>query len=98
MLGAKCGRFEVAVEHEWVEVESVGPHDRAVVDGDLSEEGRILQRLEHRTPKVVGKVDVARAAIVERQVQAIRRPHMDLDYSWNPGDLRHGSGSMLPGS
>jgi hypothetical protein len=47
------------VEHVRVEVEPVGPDDRPQlrVDADLAEDGRVAERLAHRTPQIGGEVD-----------------------------------------
>jgi RHS repeat-associated protein len=61
------GGLEVPVQHEGIEVGSVGPYDSAqlVIYLHLSEVARIGQRLEHRTVQLPGEIDVACAAIAE---------------------------------
>ena len=57
------------MEPAQVEVELVGPDDRPQlrVDADLAEDGRVAERLAHRTPQIGGEVDDSFAAVIEDQ-------------------------------
>jgi hypothetical protein len=46
---------------------------------DTRAEGGILQRLKDRTPELAGEIDVTDEAVVEAQVEAVRRPHLGGD-------------------
>lgn len=62
-LSARCH-----LKDEGTEVDAVRPDHSAMVDGDLGEEVRVLQLFEYRPPEVLGQVDFAVQALVERQV------------------------------
>jgi hypothetical protein len=67
------GGLEVPVQHEGIEVDSVGPHDGAqlVVYSDLSEITRIGQRLEDGTMQLPTEIDVACAAVAEAKLELV---------------------------
>jgi hypothetical protein len=72
------GGLEVPVQHEGIEVGSVGPHDGAqlVIDPHLSEISGIGQRLEYRAVQLSGEIDVACAAIAEAKPQLVVTKHV----------------------
>src|SRR5580658_8203078 len=88
--------LEVAMKDEWIQVQPVRPGDGAMVDDDLGEVFGILQGLEHRPPKVTGKVDDPFEAVVETQSQPIRGHNHNRNHVGYPLDLLHGSGSIVP--
>ncbi len=72
------GRLEVPVQHEGIEVGSVGPHHGAqlVVYSHLSEVARIGQRLEHGAVQLPGEIDVACAAVAEAKPELVVTKHI----------------------
>lgn len=72
------GGLEVPVQHEGVEVCSIGPHDGAqlVVHAHLSEVAGIGQRLEHGTVQLPGEIDVACAAVTEAKPEFVVTKHI----------------------
>lgn len=72
------GRLEVPVQHEGIEVGSVGPDDGAqlVVHSHLREVVRIGQRLEHRAMQLVREIDVARAAVAKAKPELVVTQHI----------------------
>ncbi|MDQ1490675.1 MAG: hypothetical protein QOJ23_3189 [Actinomycetota bacterium] len=97
VLGSGAIWLEVSVQDQRIEIKAVGPHDGAMVDGNLSEEGGILQRLKNWTPEFVGEIDITNDAVVEAQVEAVRRPHLDRGDFGDRGDLLGGRGLRKPG-
>lgn len=84
------------MQNHRIEIKGVGPHDGAIVDGHLGEEGGILQCLKCWTPELVGEIDVTNEAVVEAQVEAVQR-NLDGGDFWDRGDLLYGSGLTKPG-
>jgi hypothetical protein len=72
------GRLEIPMQHEGIEVGSVGPHDGAqlLVYPHLSEIAGIGQRLEHRAMQLPGEIDVACAAVAEAKPQLVVTKHV----------------------
>jgi hypothetical protein len=72
------GGLEVPVQHEGIEVRSVGPHDGAqlVVHAHLSEVAGIGQRLEHRSVQLPGEIDIACAAVAEAKPELVVTKHV----------------------
>jgi hypothetical protein len=61
------GRLEVAVQHEGVEVRTVGPHDgpQFVIYANLRKEVGVGKRLKHTAVQLACEIDITRAAIAE---------------------------------
>lgn len=72
------GRLEVPVQHEGVEVGSVGPHDGAqlIVYLHLSEVARIGQRLKDGAVQLPGEIDVACGAVAEAEPELVVTKHI----------------------
>jgi hypothetical protein len=72
------GGLEVPVQHEGIEVGSVGPNDSAqlVIDLHLSEIAGIGQRLEDRAVQLPGEIDVACAAVAEAKPELVVTKHV----------------------
>lgn len=72
------GGLEVPVQHEGIEVGSVGPNDSAqlVIDLHLSEIAGIGQRLEDRAVQLPGEIDVACAAVAETKPELVVTKHV----------------------
>jgi hypothetical protein len=72
------GRLEVPVQHERIEVGSVGPHDGAqlVVHLHLSEIAGIGQRLEDGAVQLPAEIDVACAAVAEAKPELVVTKHV----------------------
>jgi hypothetical protein len=81
------------VEHVRVQVESVGPDDRTQLrlDADLVEDGRVAERLAHRTPHIGGEVDDSFAAVIEDQTELVAVEGLDDGY----GDMRRMLGQRV---
>ena len=71
-------RLEVPVQHEGIEVGSVGPHHCAqlLVYLYLSEVAGIGQRLEHGAMQLPGEIDVACAVVAEAKPQFVVTKHV----------------------
>lgn len=72
------GRLEVPVQHERIEVGSIGPRDGAqlVVYPHLRKVVGIGQRLEHRAMQLPCEIDVACAAVAEAKPQLVVTKHV----------------------
>ena len=72
------GRLKVPVQHEGIEVGSVGPDDGAqlVVYLHLSEVPGIGQRLEHGAMQLPGEIDIACAAVAEAKPELVVTKHV----------------------
>ena len=72
------GRLEVAVQHEGVEVRSVGPDNgpKIVVHTNLRKEVGVGKWLEHRAMQLPCEIDVTRAAIAEADPQPVVTQHL----------------------
>lgn len=72
------GGLEVPVQHEGIEVGSVGPYDSAqlLVYLHLSEVVRIGQRLEHGAMQLPGEIDVTCAAVAEAKPELVVTKHV----------------------
>lgn len=72
------GRLEVPVQHEGIEVGSVGPHDRAqlVVYLHLCKVVGIGQRLEDGAVQLPGEIDIACAAVAEAKLELVVTNHI----------------------
>jgi hypothetical protein len=66
-MNEACGRLEVAVQYEGVEVRAVGPYDgpEVVVYVNLRKEAGVGKWLEHGAMQLSGEIDITRAAIAE---------------------------------
>jgi hypothetical protein len=72
------GRLEVPMQHEGIEVGSVGPHDGAqlVVYPHLSEIAGIGQGLEDGAVQLSGEIDLACAAVAEAEPELVVTKHV----------------------
>jgi hypothetical protein len=72
------GRLEVAVQHKWIEVRPVGPHDgpEVVVYANLCKIVGVGEWLEHRAMQVSCEIDITRAAIAEADPQPVVTKHL----------------------
>src|SRR3954454_16838164 len=88
-VGRRSG-FVVAVQHVWVEVESVWPDNGAQlgVDADPPEVLRVAQRLGHRAPEDTREVNDSLTVVVDPQPQAIRLQGLDMGHSDHGLDAR----------
>jgi len=87
----------VPVKHVGVQVEAVGPNDGADfgIDAHLTKVGRIIQRLGHRSPKLVGEIDLADETICEGQPQPESIKWLYGGDASEHVNVIHGNGSML---
>jgi len=78
------GRLEVPMQHEGIEVGSVGPHNGAqlIIYLHLSKVAGICKRLEHRAMQLPGEIDVAHAAVTEAKPQLVMTKHIDRGDSY----------------
>jgi hypothetical protein len=72
------GRLEVAVQHEGVEVGTVGPYDgpQFVVYANLRKEVGVGKWLEHGAVQLSCEIDITRAAIAEADPEPIVAQHL----------------------
>lgn len=73
-----------------IEVEPVGSDDRPQlgVDADLEEDGRVAERLSHRTPQIGGEVDDSFPAVIEDQTERVVLDGLDSGYGSHATDAR----------
>ena len=95
--GGPADRLMIAVENIGIEVVAVRPYDGAKlgIDAHLAEVRGVLQRLGHRTPEIVGEIDLADESIRECQSQPKALERFDDGDASKWADIAHGSGSML---
>ena len=93
------GRLEVPVQHEGIEVGSVGPGDgpQLVVHTHLREVVGIGQRLEHGAMQLPGEIDVACAAIAEVKPELVVTKHVYRGDAYELHASSYGNGSMGSG-
>ena len=90
-------RIGVTMENHRIEIEPIRPNDRSVVNLNLGEERRILQRFENGAPKLTRGINLSDQVVIKRKAQSVRRKNVSVDDTRYLVELLRGNKSTVPG-